>query len=441
MVAPATPYDPTYETEEDWIVQKYTLLATGNILRYAAKDVRKDRTGVHANVAISLNWITLGWSTFNIEKDEDRVRLANSAYKHLDKETNALDMAEFPAQVFKHALDLFCIGLWDEHVGSNLGGWLAGDPNVPAAMRLLSSYILQDAGTILYAPPGKGKSYTAVGMAMSLQHGIDSVWPLADTRTPLYINLERSERSMSARLSLVATALGIDPTAGLYMLNKRGSSLADIYESAKRTIATNKCDVVFLDSISRSGAGSMNADDVANRIMDMLNALCPTWFAIGHSPRGDESHVYGSQMFDGACDVAIQLQSQLSGDKGSTGVRLRVSKANDIPEGFTSTHVLEWFPDPIKGLSGIRASRKGEFAALEANRKIGIEEACRMFAESATGGLITANGVATEFDLNRSNVATYLSQSEEWQVMKRGGNNLALYGMRSNREEPTKLYD
>jgi hypothetical protein len=221
------------------------------------------------------------------------------------------------------------------------------------------------------------------------------------------------------------------------MLNKRGHSLNDIYESARRTIEQNGCDVVFFDSISRGGAGSMNADDVANRIMDMLNALCPTWFALGHSPRGDESHVYGSQMFDGACDLAVQLQSQVSGDKASTGVRLKVSKANDIPEGFASTHVLEWGPE---GLTGIRAAKQGEFAALEANRKIGVEEACRMMAETASGGLITASAVANEHDLNRSNVATYLSTSDEWVVMKRGANNLALYGRKTNRDEPTQLY-
>ncbi len=429
-------YDPVYETEEDWIVHRYPLLGTGNILRFAAKDVRKERTGVHANVSISMNWVTLGWSNFNVEKDEDRVRLSNSAYKHLDGQS--IDAAEFPANFFKHALDLFCIGLWDEHVGSEIGGWLSGDPNVQPAMRLLSSYVLQDAGTILYAPPGKGKSYTALAMALSLQYGVDSVWALTDTRTPLYINLERSERSMQARLALVSGALGLEPTSGLYFLNKRGHSLADIYESAKRTIAQNKCDVVFFDSISRGGAGSMNADDVANKIMDMLNALCPTWFALGHSPRGDESHVYGSQMFDGACDLAVQLQSQVSGDKASTGIRLKVSKANDIPEGFTSTHVLEW---GAAGLSGIRPSRLGEFAALDALRKIGIEEACRMMAGSATGGLVTASAVATEFDLNRSNVATFLSQSEDWQVVKRGANNLALYGLKSPREEPPRLYD
>lgn len=426
-------WDPPYENEDGWLFHRY-VLATSNVLRFGAQDVRKERTGIHANIAISMNWVTLAWTSFNIERDEDRVRLANSAWKHIDDKAHELDRSEFPQNLFKHALDLFCQGLWAEVVGRDIGGWVQGDPDSTPAQRLLSSYILQDAGTIIYAPPGRGKSYTALCMAASLQHGLTSVWSLTDARTPLYINLERSARSMEARLSLVNRSLGLPPDEGLFMLNKRGRSLSDIYESAKRTIQLYGCDVVFFDSISRGGAGSMNADDVANRIMDMLNALCSTWVALGHSPRGDETHVFGSQMFDGACDLAVQLQSQPSLDQAMTGIRLKVSKANDIKEGFTSIHVLEW---DEHGLSGVRGGRSGEFAELEGQgHKVGVEEACNQLAERSKDGLISAPEVAKEYDLNRSNVADYLSRSEKWVVVSRGSNNAAYYG----RKAPTQLY-
>ena len=423
-------YDPAYTREDGWILHRYNL-QTGNVLRFAAKDTRRDRTGIHAQVTISINWVTLGWTNFNIERDEDRVRLANSAYKHLDDNTHALDRTEFPANLFKHALDLFCLGLWDEVVGEDLGGWLQGDPNVKPAQPLLSNLILDEAGTIIYSPPGKGKSYTGLAMAVSLHYGISRVWSLTDTRTPLYINLERSERSMQGRLAMVNQALGQEPGSGIFFLNKRGRSLSDIYESAKRTIALYGCDVIFFDSISRGGQGSMNADDVANKIMDMLNALCPTWVALGHSPRGDESHIYGSQMFDGACDLGIQLHAQTAADKSTTGVRLRVSKANDIPEGFSAMHVFEW---GVEGLVGIRPAKQGEFAELESGRKIGVADACRQFAATQEDGLIQAGVVAIEYGLDRSNVADFLSRSTEWTVVRRGKNNAAYYGIVSVRQ-------
>lgn len=423
-------WDPVFEREEDWLVQKYSL-ASGNVLRFAAQDVRREKTGTHAKVAISMNWVTLAWTNFNVERDEDRVRLANSAYGHLDDSEHDLDRVEIPKAPFKHALDLFCIGLWDETVGQQLGGWLEGDPNVPPAKRLLSSLILDEAGTTLYAPPGKGKSYTALTMALCLQYGLDSVWPLTDARTPLYINLERSERSMQGRLAMVSQALGLPPESGLNFLNRRGHSLSDIYEAAKRTIAANRCDIIFFDSISRGGAGTMVADDVANKIMDMLNALCPTWVALGHSPRGDDSHIYGSQMFDGACDLAVQLKSQTSADKRTTGIRLKVAKANDIPEGFTATHVFEWGEN---GLEGIRTPNRGEFSELDNDRRVSIADACRQWAETQEGNLIQAGDVAKEYELNRSNVADYLSRSAEWSIVKRGANNAAYYGLREVRQ-------
>ncbi len=424
-------YDPAYESEDGWLTHRYEL-PTGNVLRYTAKDVRREHSGIHAYIRISMNWVSLVSSNFNVEKDEERVRLANSGYSHLDNEAHMLDRVEFPKNAFKHALDLFCEGLWDETVGQDLGGWLAGDPMVQPAHRLLESYILQDAGTIIYAPPGKGKSYTAIAMAQSLQHGVDNVWKLTDARTPLYMNLERSARSMEARLALVNRSLGLPADEGMYFLNARGRSLSDVYAAAKRTIAMYGCDVVFFDSISRGGAGTMNADDVANKIMDMLNALCPTWVALGHSPRGDDTHIFGSQMFDGACDLAVQLTAQTAGSGAATGIKLKVSKANDIPEGFSSTHVLEW---DETGLAGIRSSRNGEFAELDIKKKLGVEEACMQSVAATDDHLIVASIVAEAYGLNRSNVAQYLSQSDRWVVIKRGGNNMAYYGLRSTREE------
>lgn len=422
MTAPATVWEPQFEKEDGWIVHRYDL-ESGNVLRYAARDVRRERTGCHAKVDISLNWVSFAWSNFNLERDEDRVRLTNSAYKHFDGDEHTLDRTEMTQNKFKHAFDLFCLGLWDEVVGENVGGWLCGDPSATPAKPLLRPYVLAEAGTIMYAPPGTGKSYTALLMAVCLQYGISRIWELLDTAVPLYINLERSERSMRARLARVNVALGLDPDDGLHFLNARGRTLSDIYESAQRTIERDGCDMVFYDSISRSGAGgSMAGDEIANRIMDMLNALCPTWVAIGHSPRGDESHVFGSQMFDAAADVAIQTKSQSSADKRSTGIGLEISKANDIPTGQMSIHVLEWDEG---GLSAIRRSRQGEFAEIETGRRLGLEQ--EMIQLLKARGAMAGIDIADELGRNRSFVARLLTSSDSFVAVRKEGQRV-LYG-------------
>jgi hypothetical protein len=413
-LASASPWDPCYVREDGWVVHRYGL-ATGNTLRFAARDIRKERTGVHANIGISVNWISLAWSNFNIERDEDRVRLANSAYKHLDPQSNALDIAEFPQNAMKHALDLFCYGLWDEEVAVNVGGWMAGDANRTPAKRLLGDYVLADAGTILHAPPGMGKSYTALAWAVSQANGVEKIWRVYDAALPLYINLERSAGSMAGRLARVNVALGLPAETPLPFLNARGRTLSDVYEAAKKTVEQERVTVCYLDSISRAGAGSMNADDVANRIMDMLNALTPTWVAVAHSPRADDSHVFGSQMFDGAADLVIQLRAQPSRDKQATGISLQGTKANDLPKAPMSIHVYEWAAD---GLRSIRRGAPGEFAELDANQRRSLEEEISLLIQYQ--GPMTGTQIADALGRNRSNIAAFLAGNNTFEPERRG---------------------
>lgn len=394
-------------------------------MRFAAQDVRKEKTGTHAKIAISMNWVSLGWTNFNIERDEDRVRLANSAYAHLDGEAHALDKVEMPKNSFKHALDLFCEGLWDEVVGLEIGGLMEGDPNRPPAKRILGDYILDEAGTILFAPPGKGKSNTALAWAVSMMWGKDKVWPIHNAAVPLYINVERSGPSMAGRLARINRCLGLEPETPIPFLNARGRSISDIYEAAKRTIKKEGCTVVFYDSVSRMGQGSLVADDVANKAMDMLNALSPSWVALAHSPRGDESHVFGSQMFDAAADLTVQLQSQASFDGYTTGVSLEVAKANDIRKPPIAVHAFEWDEE---GLVDIRKARQGEFGELEASQRMGLEQTV---AELLKGrGAMSATDIADELGRNRSNVALLLSKGDRFVQTGRDGK-AVLYGLRA----------
>ncbi len=423
-------WNPTYEREQGWIVHSYAL-ASSNVLRYGAQDVRREKTGIHAKVCISINWVTLAYTNFNIERDEDRVRLSNSGYAHLDGREHALDREEFPKNLFKHGLDLFCQDLWEFTVSAQVGEWMEGDPDIAPARPLLGNYVLEGAGTILYSPPGQGKSYTAMAMASCLMYGIDRIWSLTDTRVPLYINLERDGRSMQGRLAAVNRALGIDPRSPLPFLNARGRSLTDIFEAAQKTIALHDCSVVFYDSISRAGGGSMVADDVANRIMDMLNALCPTWVAIGHSPRADDDHVYGSQMFTAAADVEVQLKAQPSRLEDCTGVGLQIRKANDIKTGGLSVHVLEW---DDRGLTGIRKARNGEFADIAAGEKQTIEQEVANFL--SVNGPASASMLAKTLSHTRQKVSSILANSPQFALAGREGHEV-LYGLASERTPPS----
>ncbi len=427
-----SPWDPTYEEEQGWIVHNYDL-ATGNTLRFAARDVRKERTGVHANLAIYLNWVSLAWSNFNIERDEERVRLANSAYKHLDPKANALDLQEFPAQPFKHALDLFCIGLWDHVVSGDMGENMEGSEEVGPPKLLLGHYILDGGGTIMYAAPGRGKSYTAMAMAVSLQWGKDKVWDIGDARAALYINLERSRDSMRWRLARVNRALGLDPQTPLPFLNARGKSLSDVYEAAARTVEQHNCTVVILDSISRAGVGDLNENQPVNRAIDMLNRLAPTWLAIAHTPRADETHVYGSVHFEAGEDLGVGLIAQTSMDGLLTGVGLRVDKANDLPKNIPlGIHAMEW---DERGLTNIRKATVREFPELAGQERQGLEEQAMEYLLMV--GDATAAQIGKELGKDRTTVSRTLNSSARFNKTTKGKE--VLFSVQERRES-AQLY-
>ncbi len=419
MVSPA--WDPSYEHEDGWLVHRYTLL-TGNVLRCSARDIRKERTGVHANINISMNWVSLAWSNFNVERDEDRVRLANSAFSHLDNDAHAMDTVEFPKNLLKHALDLFCLSLWDETVAADVGELMCGDESIGPPKLLVGNYVMDGGGTIMYAAPGRGKSYTAMAMAVSLMWGQDKVWSLTDARNVLYINLERSKDSMRWRLARVNRSLGLDSESPLPFLNVRGRSLSDVYEAAARTVELHSCQVVILDSISRAGVGDLTENQPVNRVIDMLNRLTPTWLAVAHTPRQDESHIYGSIHFEAGEDIGVGLIAQTSANGERTGIGLRIDKANDLPRNLPlAVHAMEW---DERGLMDIRKASVREFPELAAGQQVGTEDLAREYLSLV--GKATADEVAREVDKHRTEVSRVLN-SAAWCGKERDGHKILFF--------------
>ena len=82
-----------------------------------------------------------------------------------------------------------------------------GLPDIPVDL-MLGNYIIKGGGTILFAPPGRGKSWIGLLMACSVDSGVSDVWDVPTARKCLFVNLERSAESVQRRLGLVNTAMG-----------------------------------------------------------------------------------------------------------------------------------------------------------------------------------------------------------------------------------------
>lgn len=417
----------TYERTPDGAIRREVdIEGVEQKLILRAQNVRKERTGVHATITIGFGSMILDEDTFNVDRREDRNRLGNAALK------SPLLGAVAPRlkPVMEHELLLFLRGLWDFEIGKNAPEKRGGAFKRTAPPWLMKPYLLEHAGTVLFGPPGRGKSWTAYTMAVMVDAGYGFFYDAPDGGAPaMIVNLERSAESVDARLGDINQCLGLPRDRVLLRLDRRGRKFQDVADSVARVVDTEGVRLVVLDSLSRAGYGDLNANDDANRQMDALNAIGCAWLAIGHTPRGDESHLFGSQMQDAAADVMVQLISEEREEHGkiTLGVGLKGTKANDVRRPPLSILAYEF--DEI-GLVGIRKPRPGEFLTIE-NESASMDVRGQVSSYLLTEGEASATAIARDTGLNRATVSKILGAGPEYESRRTGRS--TLYRLRDNK--------
>jgi len=385
-------------------------LPDNSVLQFRAGDIRRERTGVHAVVAVLRNTTVLAHDVFNIGRNEERGRLARSAHTMLNADLGAL----YSKESLKHDLDIFCLSIPGHLEGRFTTSELHGDHQLGPVPMVLRPYLVEGGGTILFAPPGAGKTFIALLMAQSIHQANGTLWDVVP-RKVLYVNLERSEDSLWRRMGGVNDALMLNANASLPVLTARGHTLKEVAPQIKRMVRDGKAEVIFVDSLSRAGLGTMVDDENANAGMDMLNAIAPTWVLIAHSPRADDNHVFGSQMYDAAADVVIRLKSARG--KSSIGLSLKMTKANDVP--IADTEFLE-LAFTSSGLSSVKAVQEFRFPELmESVRKPSDLE--KIIAYMTDRDEDTAAAISKAVGVNDGNVSRYLRDSGHFTLTKTEG--------------------
>ncbi|MDR7495291.1 MAG: AAA family ATPase, partial [Armatimonadota bacterium] len=329
---------------------------SGDELVLQASDVHRTRTGTHARVDVGLNGTVLAYSAFNVDRDEDRVRLANRAHARL----GALGQV-WTAHWLQRALDAFCRDLWERWVETDALEPLQGECR--ELEYVLRPYVLDGGGTILFGGPGTGKTYLATLWARLIERGDGRFWPVR-RRPVVYLQLERSARLFARRIALVNRALGYPDDLPLLAKIARGRRLADIADGIRSQLQPGT--VVFLDSISRAGAGSLKEDETANQIIDTLNSISDTWVALAHTSHAqrdaEDAHAYGSVHFQAGADVLVHLVSQHAPfDRARLGLSLRVMPGSNDVVAPPELLAME-FDD--RGLRAIRRAAASEFTDL-----------------------------------------------------------------------------
>tara|TARA_Y100000310_G_scaffold90553_1_gene87873 strand:- start:24 stop:2033 length:2010 start_codon:yes stop_codon:yes gene_type:complete len=410
--------EPVYQQKGDTIVWAKSI--AGQSISFGSMSLRQERTGIHSRISISYNYQPLAWSLFNIERSEDRTRLANSAHSQLKGEIKG----QYSKDNLRQDIDRFCAGLWDFWVSGFIPTLMAGEEAESPPSFLLYPYILQGGGSILFSPPGKGKSQSALLWAVSIDAGIDSLWQV-NKQPVLFINLERSVESLKRRLASINVLLGLPAKRPLLTLNARGKSLTAVAPAIRKSVQQYGVKLIILDSISRAGAGDLNEGTTANLVIDTLSSLCETWLALGHTPRASEEHLIGSVLADAGADIIIQLRSQILGNK--LGIGYEVTKANDLPQFNQKIYAFEFEDWRLKA---VRPADVAEFPDIEAKSKVDMLEAVVSFLTDQDTGDASATIIAREVGYNRVNISSLLAKRTDKFIKTRRVKTSQYYGVK-----------
>ncbi len=325
-----------YQRDGDAMTQTYgDLVFRATALRDGLGGQKK------AGVTITLKGAPLWSHDFTLANGKDQQWLSNAAHRQADGQ-----LAQSKEEL-AHLMMLFCVGLADAYAGDQVAVLTRGSAEPRTPPWLIEDVVLRKGGTILFAPPGQGKSYIALLLAQSLNYGRGELWEThyESGDNALYLNLERGQESLEDRLGNVNAALGLPRDAGMLMIHGRGKTLEKVMDGARRTIQEHGTSLVVLDSLSRAGVGDLSSNEAANRAMDLLNGLGVGWLCLAHTPREDESHTYGSVQFDAAADLTIRMYSELNNVDpavSSLGIVLKIIKTNDTGHGKTRLVVLDF---------------------------------------------------------------------------------------------------
>jgi len=395
---------------DDTGVHWRTDMESGFSLGLSATEIRKERTGIHAVVTIYQDRYSVDYDTFNVGRREDRTRLANAAQKRMGD-------ALIEAKKLGYLVDDFCREIWPKWCTRFAPELVTPDlSEIQPVAFLLEPYVVQGGGTIAFAAPGMGKSYLAMLMAQSINQGCSAFWPVTQSCV-LYVNLERSKISMKRRLALVNAALGLDGETPLQMLNARGRTLSGVAETLGGSF-----DVLFVDSLSRAGQGSLIDDERMNATMDRLNLVAETWVLIAHAPRGDQTHAFGSVMQDAAADLMLQILAQRKED-GTLGVGIQGTKSNDTALPPLTIYAMGF---DKYGMSSFRLATAAEFPEIESGRKMGISD--QLFQHVLNAGAMDAGAAAAAIGFPRNKISSIFTHDKRFSRTGKDGRKV-LYGV------------
>lgn len=396
------------DPEDNSIYTKQLWRPTGDIIEFRARGLQANANGktivdiIHHPASEAEDAYTLGSHRYNINDLQMRIRLANHSYSNL---YNGLKQ-EFSKENFANWLFLFTNGLANYDSATITSSLVSGDPSWRPRFRAWP-FILESGMTLMAARGGSTKSLSGIAMAISIDAGIDKLWPLDTSGPALLINMERSSASIAGRIGWVNEALGLPGDRPLEVFHTKGKTLQQIEGTLRKIVSQKGIEFAVLDSLSRTGLGDLTENAPANATMDMMANLFPSSLVLAHSPKHSPGEIYGSDMFRNAGDITVAVKAHRIDDDPVTWTSYQIEKANDL--GVKREHWLAFeFEDDenfdsrvqISRLVDIRIPNPSEIPDFETldkeaeqgkQRRLIIRHMSRGDYEASTGAQIARN--------------------------------------------------
>ena len=379
------------------------MLGTTDHIKIKIDNARRERTGIHGRIMFFVNSSHIAFDNINLEKGDQRSRFVRDIVRNLSDAIVSI----YSEKAITHDIGLLCQAVINWDMESLKVDYISATEFAPPIAFPLYPFLREGAGTILFAPPGTGKSWVSLIMGVCLSNGLTSPFN-ALKRHVIYANLERPRNTFLVRDHAVRRALGFpsDRPSGIGYIHARGLTFKSVLWHIEQEGRKHPDSVVILDSISRTGLGSLLDDTTANQFTDAMNALGLTWLGVGHTPRGDDKHIFGSVHFTAGCDIETRL---VGSEYGHTlNLLLETVKANDSKRNFKHAISLEFGAEEQEGLVNIREIQTDDpgLVAQSTDNVFRIAHAIEVF-----GGKATPSEIAEETGIALPNVSKVLTGS------------------------------
>lgn len=277
----------------------------------------------------------MAFDSFNIARQEERTRLANSAHKGFDNGLSSV----YPNDALRHDLDLFCWHLpetWEnspERIGTPAIRISLEKAAVPPRW-LLRPMIHCGQPTLLFADGGSGKSILgemiATIVACAWRENPLRLEPGAYPVPTLYLDWETDEQEITWRLG--AMKAGMPSDVG-FEYRPCSRPLHDDLDRIQRIIREKNIGFIVADSLGGAVGGDLKENEAANRYFSAMRTLGCASLTMTHITKEarDKSKAspFGSAYFWNWARSVWELQKSQEPDERSVHVALHHRKANN----------------------------------------------------------------------------------------------------------------